>query len=97
MNLHLLRDFAEAYADFTRAKLPEEEERSAIKLALAAISLGVETVELKAFNKAISMLYHEGKLADEDIPMVERLRLQSALRFARKLALLPPTVSTEVK
>jgi hypothetical protein len=30
-------------------------------------------------------------LADEDVPMVERLRVQAALRFAKKTMLLQPT------
>jgi hypothetical protein len=110
MSLHLLRDFAEAYANYVGvggrgAGGPE----AAIELAeLAATLLGggngyTETAdfqslgvvmgvlcELEAFRTAQSMLL-DGDLAAEDKPMVERLLTNAAIRFARKLALLPPT------
>jgi|GEM_PF-6741663 hypothetical protein len=96
MNLYLLRDFAEAYAAYTRPRdpddLPDPNVTAAVKLTEVAVSLGAMSVELQAFGKAKAML--AGELADEDRPMVERLRANAALRFARKLALLPPTEKT---
>ena len=98
MNLHLLRDFAEAYAMYTRPAdsedLPDPNVVAAINMAKAAIAIrGFYTaVELEAFFRAQHML--DGELAAEDRPMVERLRLNAAVRFARKLALLPPTEKT---
>ena len=85
MSLHLLRDFAEAYANYVGvggrgAGGPE----AAIELAELAATL------LEAFRTAQSMLL-DGDLAAEDKPMVERLLTNAAIRFARKLALLPPT------
>ena len=59
------------------------------------MALGVMCIELQAFNRAAAMLKASaGELAIEDRPMVERLRLNAAVRFARKLALLPPTEKT---
>ena len=89
MNLHLLLDFAEAYADYRFQVSSASDEDMSVRIAEAAVALGVSSIELQAFGKAVVML--AGELAVEDRPMVDRLRINAALRFARKLALLPPT------
>ncbi len=93
MNLYLLRNFAEAYAAYVRPDGPEDvpgpHVTAAVSTTEAAVALGATCIELAAFSRATAML--SGPLADEDKPMVERLRVNAALRFARKLALLPPT------
>jgi len=92
-DLHRLRDFAEAYAAYHESTPKKPDEDAAIKLTELSIQLldgGNGYIELEAFRTAQSMLL-DGDLASEDRPMVERLRIQAALRFARKLALLPPT------
>ena len=90
MNLHLLRDFAEAY------RLPfrchRADEASVIRLAEAAIALGAIVHRVASIRQSGGDA--RGQLAIEDRPMVERLRINAALRFARKLALLPPTEKT---
>jgi hypothetical protein len=90
MSLKLLRDFAEEYAEFIRDPDPGQE--VAVRLAELSVQLlGYDsTAELEAFQKAQEMLL-DGDLNAEDRPMVERLRANAALRFARKLALLQPT------
>jgi hypothetical protein len=95
MSLHLLRNFAEAYAEYTRPEGPEylpADVTAAVRLAELSVQLlGYDsTAELEAFQKAQEMLL-DGDLNAEDRPMVERLRANAALRFARKLALLQPT------
>jgi hypothetical protein len=97
MSLHLLRDFAEAYAEYNLGVHDRSYvESAAIRLAELAVNLldgGNGYTELEAFRTAQSMLL-DGDLVAEDRPMVERLRIQAALRFARKLALLQPTEKT---
>jgi hypothetical protein len=96
MSLKLLRDFAEAYAVYTRPEGPEDipdpNVTAAVRLAELSVQLlGYDsTAELEAFQKAQVMLL-DVDLNSEDRPMVERLRVNAALRFARKLALLQPT------
>ncbi len=92
MNLHLLRDFAEAYR---LLEVEHHGDASVIRLAKAAMALGAMCLELQHFTRAQAMLDElNGPLAIEDRPMIERLRLNAAVRFARKLALLPPTEKT---
>lgn len=91
-NLRLLRDFAEAYQS-----LEIDFDASAIRLAETAISLDVDyCVELQSFRDAQKML-RDGlnPMADEDRPLVERLRLNAASRFVRLLTLLPPMNPTK--
>ena len=66
---------------------------SVVLADMAANLLGVHYCsELEAFTTAQAMLKGAPHaLADEDKPMVERLLTNAAIRFARKLALLPPT------
>lgn len=96
MNLYLLRDFAEAYADYRFQVSSASDEEMSVLIAETAVALGVMCTELQAFNRAAAILKASGavELAVEDRPMVERLRLNAAVRFARKLALLPPTEKT---
>jgi hypothetical protein len=91
MSLKLLRDFADAYAEYNLGVRDRVEETAVRLTELAVQLLGYDSIaELEAFQKAQEMLL-DGDLADEDRPMVERLRANAALRFARKLALLLPT------
>ena len=93
-DLHRLRDFAEAYETYMKPENGGAPTAAAVVLAdMAANLLGVDYCsELEAFTTAQAML--KGALADEDKPMVERLLTNAAIRFARKLALLPPTEKT---
>ena len=83
-----MRDFAEAYRNWDRSDA--DEASIVVKLAEASSKLldSSRIPELRAFIAAQEML--AGELAAEDRPMVEQLRVNAALRFARKLALLPP-------
>ena len=94
MSLHLLRDFAEAYANYVgvggRGAGGPEAAIELTELAATLLGGGNGYTELEAFRTAQSMLL-DGDLADEDKHMVERLLTNAAIRFARKLALLPPT------
>jgi|HubBroStandDraft_2_1064218.scaffolds.fasta_scaffold11400_6 hypothetical protein len=90
--LNNLRDFAEAYIAW------QENGGHAEAVVLTQIATTLITsdnsVELRSFRNAENMLASKDLLADEDRPLVERLRVQAALRFARRLALLPPTEKT---
>jgi hypothetical protein len=96
--LNNLRDFAEAYIAWQENGGHAE----AVVLTQAVLMAQIATtlimndnsVELRAFRNAENMLASKDLLADEDRPLVERLRVQAALRFARRLALLPPTEKT---
>ena len=94
MSLHLLRDFAEAYANYVgvggRGAGGPEAAIELTELAVTLLAGGNGYTELEAFRTAQSMLL-DGDLVYEDKPMVERLLTNAAIRFARKLALLPPT------
>jgi hypothetical protein len=92
MSLKLLRDFAEAYVRYHHPVADGDDDIAAVRLTELAVELlGYDSAtELEAFQKAQEMLL-DGDLAAEDRPMVDRLRVNAALRFARKLALMPPT------